>query len=222
MIGFLRATALTTTATLVMGGTAVLLTGTGPLATADGDVRSLTEDEVVDEPLTPAAGASIITRLATVVSPADADTAAQRVILSRDPFRPVVPIDGVNGTDGGADAGGTDGGGTDGTDGTGTDGTDGSGTDGTGTDGGGSSDGGGSAAACSGDEAETVCEGVVVTLAGFEGGEALVQVDGVTYPVSADEDFATSFRVLALNEPCVTLLYGDEAFSICTGATVLK
>lgn len=158
-----------------------------------------------------------------LASPSDGTglPAAQRVLLSRDPFAPVVPDDvaATPGGDGDGDStddipgvdGGSDGGG---------------GTDGD-TDGGGSGDGGGSpdngSNACEGNETETVCDGVVVTLDEVdESGTAVVTVDGTRYTVSLNDEFATSFRVLSISEPCVTLLYGDEAFSICVGATVLK
>jgi hypothetical protein len=76
--------------------------------------------------------------------------------------------------------------------------------------------------ACSGDAAETVCEGTVVTLTAIDLDAATVVVDATTYEVMAGDSFATSFRVLAVDSSCVTLQYGDESFSLCVGATVLK
>ena len=62
-----------------------------------------------------------------------------------------------------------------------------------------------------------------MTVDGFtDEGLAIVTIDGTSFTVAVDDEFATSFRVLAINEPCATLLFGDESFSICTGATVLK
>jgi hypothetical protein len=76
--------------------------------------------------------------------------------------------------------------------------------------------------ACSGDAAETVCEGTVVTLTAIDLDAATVVVNATTYEVMAGDSFATSFRVLAVDSSCVTLQYGDESFSLCVGATVLK
>lgn len=76
--------------------------------------------------------------------------------------------------------------------------------------------------ACSGDSAETVCEGTVVTLTDINVDAATVVVNETTYEVRAGDSFATSFRALAVDSLCVTLQYGDESFSLCVGATVLK
>ena len=137
---------------------------------------------------------------------ADGLTETFEVYLSRDPFQPVV----VQAT--------TDGESSDGGDATG----DTSGTDTGGTTGG---SGSGSATACSGSGEEAVCEGVVVTMTGFDDdGDALIEVDGTLYVVSEGMEFATSFRVERLDRSsgCAFLRYGDEAFTICTGATGLK
>lgn len=165
-------------------------------AEADDDPSGDVEDGI------PVAGSESV---GDVVASLEADGLAETldVYLSRDPFQPVV----VQLTS--ADGGSGDGGGT---------------TDG-GTDGGttiGSNDNG---LACTGSGAEAVCNGTVVTMTGFsDDGEALVEVDGATYQVGTGEEFATSFRVERLDQSagCAFLRYGDEAFTICAGATVLK
>ena len=151
--------------------------------------------------------ARLLEVLAVSGEPTAATAGDQRVFLTRDPFNPVV-IEADSGNLGSGDD--IDGGGTDGG------GTDGGGTDGGGTDGGAATD------ACSGDENETVCEGRVVTVDDVSAAEARVVVDGAIFTVGVGDEFATSFRVLALDPPCVTMLYGDEAFTLCTGVTVLK
>ena len=136
-------------------------------------------------------------------------------------------------TDGGStDGGSTDGGSTDGgsTDGGSTDGgsTDGGSSDGGGTSGGGDGSGDGGAVdgdACAETGEEAVCDGAVVTLIDVDDeGRAVVEVNGVTYTVGPGETFATSFRVERIDTAagCAFLRFGDEAFTICVGATVLK
>lgn len=172
---------------------------TGPLGAVEALLARLTPPDAAGEPV----------------------PGERSVILSRDPFQPVIieendgesAVEGVD--DGGTDGGGTDGGGTEGG------GTDGGGTDGGGTDGGGT-DGGTEVDACDGDEDETVCEGRVVTVDDIDGDVAIVVVDGTRFTVGEGDEFARSFRVLAINDPCVTLLFGDESFSVCEGVTVLK
>jgi hypothetical protein len=51
---------------------------------------------------------------------------------------------------------------------------------------------------------------------------AIVQVDDRLYEVVAGQEFANNFRVQSIDPPCVTLLYGDDAFSLCEGEQVLK
>lgn len=198
---------------LLVGAAVVLATGgvtgaTPPSGDALGVSLAQAEDAEPAETEASEAGPSItspspVEALLERLSPASDAVAlpsAQRVVLSRDPFQPVVPEPASDGTDGGTD------GETDGSSDSGTDGTD-----------------GGTEDACTGDESETVCDGIVVTLDGFtDEGRSIVTVDGTSFTVAVGDEFATSFRVLAINEPCATLLFGDEAFSICTGATVLK
>lgn len=196
---------------LVIGAMVIGATGGvtgGDTGEAEGALQAQTEDS--DEPEDSAEPATValapIEALLERLTPSAEGSAlpsAQRIVLSRDPFQPVVPEPAGEGTDDGAD------------DGTG-DGTD-DGTDD------GSDDTAGESDPCTGDETEIVCDGTVITLDGFTAdGLAIVTVDGTGYTVDVEDEFAMSFQVLAINDPCVTLLFGDEAFSICTGTTVLK
>ena len=71
-----------------------------------------------------------------------------------------------------------------------------------------------------------VCDGHRVSLVDVfeEGGEsrAAVRVDDTLYEVATGETFASSFQVRSVEPPCVTLLYGDDAFTLCEGESVLK
>lgn len=51
---------------------------------------------------------------------------------------------------------------------------------------------------------------------------ALIQVDSTLYEVGEGQEFAENFRVLSIDPPCVTLLRGDEALTLCEGDQVLK
>lgn len=247
MSSFLRTAAVAAAVTIVAGGAVVVGDVGVDRLTGEGDVRALVEDDVADGELPESVPPSaFLDSLRPEAGPVDAEAASTRVILSRDPFAPVIPDGSTDGstTDGGTTQGGTTDGGTaqGGTTGQvgvdqGTGGTQSGGqTSGSGQQSGGQQTGGQQSGGqqtggdtsdtdddvCTGDERETVCDGVVITLEGFERGDALVTVNSVTYPVGEGDEFATSFRVLAINQPCTTLLYGDEAFSICVGATVLK
>lgn len=161
--------------------------------------------------------------------------ATYEVFLSRDPFRPVIPEPGAGADgDGTTDGDGTDGDGTtdgdgadgDGTDGDGADGdgTDGDGTDGDGTDGDGTD--GDDEGACTGQD-EVVCDGRVVSLVDVfvdDDGTpvAVVQVDNELFEVRDGDVFAENFQVMAVDPPCVTLLFGDDSFTLCEGERVLK
>ncbi len=95
--------------------------------------------------------------------------------------------------------------------------------------GGGGTDGGGGGSGsdpCTGTE-EVVCEGRVVSLvdvfvADDGSARAVVQVDTTLYEVGEGDTFAQNFQVLAIDPPCVTLLYGDDAFTLCEGERTLK
>lgn len=70
-----------------------------------------------------------------------------------------------------------------------------------------------------------VCDGHVVELVDVVAGEpptAVVRVDETAYEVTAGQAFAESFEVLAIEGSCATLLYGDDAFTLCEGESVLK
>lgn len=151
------------------------------------------------------------------------ETATFDVFLTRDPFQPVVPTpdddagtDTSDGSEGAGDAGADDGEG-----------------DGTAGDGDSTDDGadGHTHDADPGDpcvgEQEVVCDGRVVTLEGIapdtDGGPtATVRVDTEVHEVRTGDVFAEHFRVLAVDPPCVTLLFGDDSFEICEGQQVLK
>ncbi len=49
-----------------------------------------------------------------------------------------------------------------------------------------------------------------------------VQVSGVTYDVGEGDTFATSFLVVSIEVDCAVFLYGDNAFELCVGETILK
>lgn len=98
------------------------------------------------------------------------------------------------------------------------------GDDGEGTDGGGGD--GSTSGPCRGDE-QVVCEGRTVTLidvyVGADGEPvAVVQVDSTLYEVRRGDSFANNFQVVSIDPPCVTLLYGDDAFTLCEGERTLK
>lgn len=120
--------------------------------------------------------------------------ATVQLLLSRDPFASVRPAVIVDDpTDGQTDGGGTDG-------------------------------GGGTTIPddpCTG-SGEVVCDGQVVALVDVDATTAVVRVDGVVYTVAEGMTFATSYRVVTIDGSCVTLLYGDDVFTLCEGEQVLK
>lgn len=79
---------------------------------------------------------------------------------------------------------------------------------------------------CAARSGDVVCEGRVVTLIDVytSDGEtvAVVQVDSTLYEVRRGDDFAGNFRVVSIDPPCATLLYGDDAFTLCEGQRTLK
>lgn len=79
---------------------------------------------------------------------------------------------------------------------------------------------------CVGD-VEVVCNGHVVTLVDvFEDDAgrptAIVQVNSTMFTVHEGDVFADNFRVLSIDPPCVTLIFGDDTFTLCEGERVLK
>lgn len=82
------------------------------------------------------------------------------------------------------------------------------------------------APSCTG-ELEVVCDGQVVTLinvgASTDGEPvAAIQVDAVVYEVTRGQSFAGSYLLAAIDGKCVSVLYGDDGFQLCSGQTVLK
>ncbi len=51
---------------------------------------------------------------------------------------------------------------------------------------------------------------------------AVVEVDGETYSVRVGETFATSFRVVSLTANGGVFTYGDSAFTLAVGQSILK
>lgn len=70
--------------------------------------------------------------------------------------------------------------------------------------------------------AQVVCDGEVVTLVDVDGTSAVVRVDHVVFTVAEGQTFAGTYRVVTIDGPCVTLLHGDDAFTLCEGEQVLK
>jgi hypothetical protein len=172
-----------------------------------------------------APGSDATTDTAEPVASSELPVVTYEVFLSRDPFQPVVPEDvqqtGANPTDPGTstdpadpdDATDTD---------DSSDPEDPDGSNGSGSSGGSTTD----ARACS-SRGELVCDGQVVTLIDVttrDDGEriAVIQIDTTIYEVQRGQTFAGSYQLRAIDGACVSLLYGDEAFQLCTGDTVLK
>jgi len=57
-----------------------------------------------------------------------------------------------------------------------------------------------------------------------EGGErvAVVRVDDITYTVGVGDTFATSFKVVSLSENGGVFTYGDSAFTLAVGQSIVK
>jgi hypothetical protein len=54
------------------------------------------------------------------------------------------------------------------------------------------------------------------------GRTAQIQVDGTVYTVDEGEEFAANFRLISASGQCVTMLFGDDEFTLCEGEEVLK
>lgn len=50
----------------------------------------------------------------------------------------------------------------------------------------------------------------------------LLTANGTAYTLTEGETFATSWRVETIDDPCVTLLYGDQARLVCEGESIRK
>lgn len=53
---------------------------------------------------------------------------------------------------------------------------------------------------------------------------ATVTVDGVVYPVRADQIFATNYKVVSIDvsQGCASFLLGDDPFTLCVGEEIKK
>ncbi|MDQ3619512.1 MAG: hypothetical protein M3391_05205 [Actinomycetota bacterium] len=54
------------------------------------------------------------------------------------------------------------------------------------------------------------------------GRNARVNVDGTVYTVDEGERFAENFELVAAQGSCVTMLFGDDQFTLCEGEEILK
>lgn len=75
------------------------------------------------------------------------------------------------------------------------------------------------------DDGTVVCDGQVVKLVDvFDDGQpgAVVQIDETVYEVRVGETFAGNYLVRSIDPPCATLLFGDDAFTLCEGESALK
>ncbi|MFN2595517.1 MAG: hypothetical protein ABR579_11590 [Actinomycetota bacterium] len=52
--------------------------------------------------------------------------------------------------------------------------------------------------------------------------KARIEVDGTVYTVAPGETFATNFKLLSIQNECITAFFGDDQFSLCQGEEILK
>jgi hypothetical protein len=52
--------------------------------------------------------------------------------------------------------------------------------------------------------------------------QARVRVGSTVYTVGVGDTFATSYKVVSLNEPCGQFLFGDSSFQLCEGEETIK
>jgi hypothetical protein len=52
--------------------------------------------------------------------------------------------------------------------------------------------------------------------------QARVRVGSTVYTVGVGDTFATSYKVVSLNEPCGQFLFGDSPFQLCEGEETIK
>lgn len=74
---------------------------------------------------------------------------------------------------------------------------------------------------------EVVCNGRVVSLLDITTADdgtrtAVVQIGSQVYEVRDGDRFADNFEVTSISATCVSLLFGDDAFTLCIGEQVLK
>ena len=50
----------------------------------------------------------------------------------------------------------------------------------------------------------------------------MVEVDGIAYTVKVGDTFATTFKVVSLTTNGGVFTYGDSAFSLAVGQSILK
>lgn len=70
------------------------------------------------------------------------------------------------------------------------------------------------------DEAQSVVKGgkrVQVVAVFMRGGQEVVQVSvgGTVYVVAEGDTFARNFKVVSIDDPCASFLFGDEQFTLC-------
>jgi hypothetical protein len=188
---------------LVAGGVAILALlwffVISPLFSSD--------EETTQTP--PAANAPVPSASPTAAAAASAAAAAEpppetfEVFESKDPFRPLI-VEQTAAAGGTANAATGAGGGTS------------SNANGGGTATG--STGAGGAPAPSGGQRVTLLDVL------DEGGttKAQVKVGSTVYKVASGEVFADNFKVVSISGNCVTLLHGDDKFTLCEGEEVIK
>ena len=153
-------------------------------------------------PEVPAAVAPAASAPSPAPAPAEQPPAETfEVFESKDPFRPLVT---EQATEGAAAPGSTPG----------SNGTAG-GAGGTGTTNG---TGAGGAPAPSGGQRVSLLD--VLDESGTA--KAQVKVGSTVYKVASDEVFADNFKVVSISGSCVTLLHGDDKFTLCEGEEVIK
>ena len=54
------------------------------------------------------------------------------------------------------------------------------------------------------------------------GRDARVNVDRTLYTVEEEERFAEHFELVSMEGSCVTMLFGDDQFTLCEGEQILK
>ena len=52
--------------------------------------------------------------------------------------------------------------------------------------------------------------------------QVLLSANGTAYTLAEGDTFATNWRVETIDDPCVTLLYGDQARLVCEGESIRK
>ncbi len=161
--------------------------------------------EAAEEPRVPAPK-----RQAVNPSPSPAAAAEQppaetfEVFESKDPFRPLVVVPVAAGAGSGTTTGGATGGGT------------------TGTATGGNTPAAGNGAA--GGAAPTGGQRVSLIDVFTDDGtqKAQIKVGSTVYTVAVGETFAQNYKLVSVSGDCVTLLHGDDKFTLCEGEEVIK